>query len=558
MAERGTVVGLDVGRYAVKAAWVELRGGSPVVRRTEMLRLPLDTSDALGVIRPWAEKLKLAGSSCVLAVPGPEAIFQPLVLPPADPRTIEQAASIEVLRFNEMASETMQYGHLQFAGNPGERRLLLSMARPSVVEPLLLFARELGMNLVDLVPAPAALFAALAGDTATLAEPVVFVDMGHASTSVAIGSKVGLMFARAFSGGGQLFAEAIMRRRNITDTQADAFKTDNASMSEGPEDIKAALEEAASLWISELQSCFSVFSSLFPTRDARPARIVFSGGGSRMKGLPEYLAARLNMPVSKVEQLPGKPSPALPETFAVAAGLASLGLQPVASRLSLLPKTLRDEQLFRRQKPYWIASAAVAALTLTVCLAGGTRDIRRKEAHLGIQRAGLARRQQLAAKIDGVKGRIEQIHSMAGPVQAMLTTGPQLRDLVTAVAAALPPDGGDWISMFSDADSYFSKNPFSKRRRKPDAGGPNPAKQPPEQDADAPPAPINAIVLEGYTRTPDFSTVRNLVLAISDLQFVEGADLLSDDKLVVPDGTEKAVLQPGVQRFVLEIRLKKP
>jgi len=156
MARKGTVVGIDIGQYAVKAVWAERRGGTPIVTRMESLRLPTDRSDSGNIIGPWIEKMGIPAFPCVIGLPGAQSIFQPLFLPPEDLRTFEQATAMEVVKFNEMASETMIYGFSPISINPGERRLILSMARPSVLHDALGRARTLGLDVIDIVPTPAA------------------------------------------------------------------------------------------------------------------------------------------------------------------------------------------------------------------------------------------------------------------------------------------------------------------------------------------------------------------------------------------------------------------
>ena len=95
VAPRGSVVGLEIGRHAVRAAWSDLRGAAPVGSRLESLRLPADGTDSAGVILPWLEQLKLGRTPCIVALCGDQCMFQPLRLQPNDPRSLKQAAEME-------------------------------------------------------------------------------------------------------------------------------------------------------------------------------------------------------------------------------------------------------------------------------------------------------------------------------------------------------------------------------------------------------------------------------------------------------------------------------
>jgi len=558
MAGQKTVISLDIGKYAVKALWAETRKNNIAIQRIETIRLPQDASDLTELIKPWIKKLQLTGKNCILSLPAQEIIFQPLTLPPSDPRTIEQAASIEVIRFNEMASEAMEYGYLPFRGSPGERRLLLAMVRPSILTPILSTINTLEIKILDLIPVPAALFAVFADSPENHSlQPVAFVEIGHSVTSLAVGMGGELIFARTFPAGGRTFTEAIARAKKITHSQADTLKQ-TASFADKDEEVRKSIEEAAVLWLSELKSCLSVYSSLFSARTHRIAKIYITGGGSELNGFIQHIASRIEIPVARPSVIiEGMPQTQLASSLTVATGLAKIALlKKPEQRLSLLPRHLRDELVFRQQKPYWIASAAVAGLTFAVFLAGGMHDIKRKESHLQKQRAGLARRQELAAKIEESRLRIEQIKTMSQPLQSLLTVGSRIRDILITISSLTSLRDKDRITMICDADSYFSQKPFSPYRKSiEDTTKPSLYSKPMEKEEKTPP-PINTIIIEGYTSVPDFSTVHELIIKIASLDFVKNADLLRDDKLTTDASDKNASLPPDFLRFVIEVKLK--
>ena len=547
MPKKKTVLGLDLGRYAVKAVWAEKRGRDTRVTRTELLRLPPDTVDRQAVIAPWAEKLGLGRYPCVLGVSGQQAMFQPLVLPAGDPRSLKQAADMEVVKFNEMASEQMVYAFSPIVMNPVERRLILAMARPTVLQQGLQTAREMGIDVVDLVPSPVAAFNAVwenGGDNGS----TMVVNVGHAATDVAIGSQAGLLFSRSFAGGGGMFTDALAGDQDISLARADNVKLTSGSLQEG-QPTAAALGRAADTWVSEVRSCLSVFESLYPDHKSRPQCALLVGGGSALPGLSERLAHDLSIEARCAESLLGKRGSADAATFAVAAGLAlaALDAQPVA--LSLLPPGVRDELTFRRQKPFWIAAAVTGALILAVSLVGGYRDFRRKAGRLSEQRASLRLRQRLVEGIEDVKLGSSSVESMAARVQRLLHGAPLMRDVITLIAESL--SDGDGLAMICDAASYFPEAaPLpAGRRRKRDGSSEDP---PEEQSA------FERLIIEGYTRTANLSTVKGLIAKLNASPFIASADLLSDDELVKAADSRAAVAFPGAQPFVIDVKVAMP
>jgi len=548
MGKADTVVGLDIGKFAVKAAWVRLRSGSPIVTRTEQLHLPPDGSNPTSLIASWAEQAGLGNTACVVGLSGQQAMFQPFVLPPGDPRTEEQAAAMEVVKFNEMASETMLYDLAPFAFNPGERRLLVAMARPTVVDQLIALTEDIGVKAVDVVPSPVALFNALEMASEPHDGPTIYVNVGHATTELAIGSSVGLLFARTFSSGGRMFTEALSRSGGLAYSRAEELKIAEGFVPDPDSSVESPLAQTTDLWLSELESCLSVYKSLFAERKTQPVQIVLTGGASQLRGFREYVEKKTLLPTVHAEHVRGSRKPEEATTYAVAIGLAlsRLGVEPVT--ISLLPPHLREELTLRQQKPYWIAAAVVGGLILAVSLVGGCRDLRRIKNELGAQRASLKRRQELVQQIEAIKAGTAQIRHMATPIRGLLHAAPLLRDLITLVAETKDED--DQITIVCDADTYFRTNPLgpsdeetARGRRRADAKL--------RRDDIATNPVCERVIIEGFTRQSNLSTVKGLIASIKEADYVESADLVGDDKLIDPDTRYAA---RNLKRFVIEVR----
>lgn len=557
MARSSTIIGLDVGKFAVKAVWSELRRGAPTIIRSEILRLPQGSAPA-SVIAPWTEKLGLAKHRCVVGLSGQLSMFQPFLLPPGDPRTAEQAAAMEVITFNEMAVEDMVYGFAPFSINPGEKRLLLAMARPSVLDETMRAARELGMNVVDVVPAPVALFNAAESQMGAHEDPYMYVDMGHSSTDIAIGSSQGLMFARAFSGGGQLFTDGLARAQNLSAGQAENLKIEKGRIGGHADGVD--LTGTVDMWLAEVQSCLSVYQSVFTERKARVSRIILAGGSAALAGLPEYMTARLDIETSRLESLTSRETLQDPGSFAVAAGLAMAGLGQETTSISLLPTDVRNELGFRRQKPFWIAAGVTAAAILAVCLACGFKQNERMQQHLRQQDAKLKEFQLLADQIKTIQANSSQMRDMSAPVKELLRAGPLARDLTSLVLDATAP--GDWITMICDSTFYFTLPRGSlpppvedkrlgmrdTRRRERD----KPGKFDKEDEG------FRRLVIEGYTPTPNLMTVKELISKLKATEYVEHADIMADE-LIPEEGEIRGERRnPNAKRFVVDVKVAAP
>jgi hypothetical protein len=286
--------------------------------------------------------------------------------------------------------------------------------------------------------------------------------------------------------------------------------------------------------------------------------MVLAGGSAGLKGFAEFIQAQTGMEVLKPEDLPHRRVPEQPALFATAAGLSLAGQRVRRPHVSLLPAPMRSELTFRRQKPYWIAAAVTAGLILAVSLLGGIRDIQRKERILQANKTSLSKRQQFAAQIESIKAANRELRVLADAVQDTFQAAPLMRNLVTLVAQS--KHEGDWITLVSDAESYF----------KPPADPAKPGTPPAMRDrrrtpaaANVSPAPVSSvptfdhIVIEGYTQTADFTTVKALIARLKAAEFVASADLLSDDKLVATAQKPRVVLS-NAKPFVIEVKLASP
>ncbi|MBN2301185.1 MAG: pilus assembly protein PilM, partial [Lentisphaerae bacterium] len=384
MAKKDTIIGLDIGCYSVKAAWVTQRSNACSVKRVEILKLPYDQSNREEVITSWLAGHGIGKYPCVLGISGQQVMFQPLQMADDDPRTMEQAAEMEVLKFRDITAETMTHGLAPFTLKPEDRRLLMAMARESALNDVLSLARNTRLDIVNLVPSPVALFNTFARmDNANNdGRPCIYANIGHVTTDIAVGIKHSLIFARSFAGGGQMFTIAVARTGHLTETQAEDWKIDKGSVSDDNNN-SSAIKATADVWINEIQSCLAVYRNLFPNDETRPTQMIVSGGGSLLKGFPDYIAERLNINVRQPLMLPGNPKTDRPALFPTAIGLA-LSEDNAAAQINLLPNTIKDELIFRRQKPFWIAAAITAALILGISVACGFWQIKRYKKILNV------------------------------------------------------------------------------------------------------------------------------------------------------------------------------
>ncbi len=547
MAQKKKIIAVDIGTHSTKVAVATVDRGQVKISRLESFRMPAGETSVIEALRPWMEKNNFTHSSAVISLSGKDVIFQPFQLVPADPRTAEQAAAMEVLKFNEMASESMMFDFSEFSLGKEDRRMLLAIARPSLLDQPLALASARSLQVEDIIPAPVAAFNALSKEMQKEETATVLINAGHAATSLSICIDGQLVFARAFSCGGEIFTSAIAESEGLPGAQAENIKHASGSLKPGTAHAET-LKPAAERWYAELNSCLSIFKSLFPSDKTALGSVVFTGGTARLDGLPEFLSAQLGCKVTVPADNADPNAQDVPPEYTVCAGLAhSLCEQPAAD-LSLLPDHIRDDIAARRQLPFWYAAAAVAAIILGVSLVGGYMDLNRTKAYLSTQRADLRTRQSLVSQIELVRLKNGQMHNMATPIDLLLRSTPVMTSVIKTVAETR--GASEWITLVCDSDSYFNPEMYS---RTDDERSRNKRKLTKKKEEQRP--GISSVIIEGFTRNSSLSSVSALISALTELEFVESADLLSDDMLMLLP-KQNIEQQLNAIRFVIEVKVQ--
>jgi Tfp pilus assembly PilM family ATPase len=573
-------VAIDVGTRTARAVWVQLRGRTPTVTRVESFALPLDEEDPHVLIGTWIDKLGLAKHFCVVALPGSQSVFQSGRIMPNDPRTPEQIAAMDIAQFSEMAGDEM--AHDVFAFEPpfetGVRRYIMSMARPSVIASAVQDTRRNRFRPFDLVAAPVALHNAIETLAENHEEPWCYANIGQVQTEVAVGLKGGLLFARSITVGGKLFTDAVSQATGLSPVQAEVRKHADCGLRETDACFEN-LRGAADRWVSQFNACMGVYRSQFQDRKFTPSRLVITGGGAQLRGLKEYLAAKLFMPVVTSAELGN-----IPENYRshvggydLAFGLAVTALHAGATYLSLLPGDLKDEVVFRAKKPWWILAAVLLTGAMGLYSGTGVYLLQRDGTQLEYERDQLKKREQIDKHIQDLKLIAAQTLTNSVPLSDLLMNGPLAREMLSLVASTVDPN--DWITLFCDEKIYNPneqetdkaaatpkaavRNPFSLfRTLRPQANA-----TPAAADKKEPAAkkalmdPLRAVfIVEGYTPNASLKSVREMIDRLKTSPEIKRVDLRSDDQVLSPTGIPELEAEkiPTFRRFVIEIEVNRP
>lgn len=396
------------------------------------------------------------------------------------------------------------------------------------------------------------------------------------------------------------------------------------------------LRAAADRWISQFNACLGVYRSQFQDRKLAVGKLILSGGTAQLKGFRNYLALKLGLPVITIAELRGevpepvqppplptaggatpglrlakpistgpspqgaepippvstpssKPTPpvrkrdrsVVPAGFEIAYGLGLVALGVGATALSLLPPDLKDEVIFQKKKPWWIAAGVFLLGSMAVYSATGLYLIERDKTLLEKEQEKLDLREKIDRQIQKTHGRSVQIVTNAVPLNELLVNGPLARDVLSLVASTVDPN--DWITLFCDEKIYTPSEQKTEtvmpageaakprsfslfrslrpRRTAKTAAAPvvTPVQKSEEEKAkkQAPAALTSTFIVEGYTPDPSLRTVQEMISRLRTAPEVKKVDLKSDDQVLRPTGIPELEQEklPDFKRFVIQIEV---
>lgn len=248
----------------------------------------------------------------------------------------------------------------------GELAVMLAAAKLEAVEPLCAAVQAAGFEPRLVLPAPLATLAAhwLVHPAQTGSSLVL--NIGARSTILLVVGPQGFV-TRPLALGGNSVTQQLAVNQDCDPEEAETIK-----LTERNTGLTAdAMEMFATRLAQEITR--SVLHFRRQSDMAQPDRVHLAGGGARLAGLAEALAAKLKVPVDHLEALAAvdvmtgaaKDDVArLGSTLADMVGAAATQLQPERPMLNLLPPKWRRLENHRRRQPWLIAAAVLAVAAL--------------------------------------------------------------------------------------------------------------------------------------------------------------------------------------------------
>lgn len=127
---------------------------------------------------------------------------------------------------------------------------------------------------------------------------VALLNIGASTTNINILNGVRSVFTRDATFGGNQYTSLLQKEMGLTFDQAEAVKR-GMPVPEGIEqrDISPILDTVSDILALEIQKTMDFYRATVEEGESAVEKILVSGGGSKLKGLVEFLSKRFEMPV---------------------------------------------------------------------------------------------------------------------------------------------------------------------------------------------------------------------------------------------------------------------
>ncbi len=318
-------IGLDIGSTAVRAAELS-PGAQPTVIRAAQVPLPPGALENGEVRDPElvAEALRklwqdggFKGRQVWLGVGNQRVVVREIALPFLPEKELRQSLGFQVQEFIPMPVDeaVLDYDPIgEFEQEDRKMlRMLLVAAQRTMVDLLVAAVQAAKLEPMGLDLIPFALVRAVGTPDVgmDLDEPgdEAIIDIGSHVTNIVVHARGATRFVRILPSGGRDITVTIARAASIEDDVAERLKRGievEEPEAPKPEDVRQVALQRAGSFVDEIRSSLEFYTA--QTRDARIARVLITGGGSRLDGLLDLMRQRIPVPVDAGQVFSRAPS----------------------------------------------------------------------------------------------------------------------------------------------------------------------------------------------------------------------------------------------------------
>ncbi|HEX9766990.1 MAG TPA: type IV pilus assembly protein PilM [Nitriliruptorales bacterium] len=302
-------IGLDIGTSGVQVSQISVKGGEPTLVNFGGASLPqgavregeiLDVEAVSAAIKTLLRDAKIKEKRAILGVANQRVVVRQIELPFMEEQELRDSLRFQVQEYIPIPVEDAELDfHILEDFTEGEARmvrLLLVAAHKDMVASHVAAASQAGLRPTAIDLNSFAVLRALTTEGALAEGAEVLVDVGAGVTNIMVHENGVPKFVRILVLGGADITQAIASGTGVSLEDAEQTKQQLGLQGAGSTEPAAGIiEERAQAFIDEVRGSLDYYQA--QTGSARVARVLLSGGGARLSGLPERLASSLRLPV---------------------------------------------------------------------------------------------------------------------------------------------------------------------------------------------------------------------------------------------------------------------
>src|SRR5919199_2587570 len=309
---RRTAIGLDIGTSVVRAVALSYGRNGITLERFGQLVLPpgavldgqvVDADAVATSLRNLWSATGLSHKNVVLGVANQRVIVRQLELPWLARAELRASLAFQV---QDLLPIPVDQAVLDFfpleeltdaSGNRTFKGLLVAAAEETVLASVRC-AEHAGLRVDAVDLTPFAVLRALGRQTAAAVDTEALIDIGARVTNIVVHSGGLPRFVRILLVGGQDVTDAVSEQLGVPMPQAEVLKQQVGRPGFDAElaDVARAVSGTAQDFVTEIRGSLDYYQASNPT--APVERLVVTGGGSRLAGILDRLAAATPLPLT--------------------------------------------------------------------------------------------------------------------------------------------------------------------------------------------------------------------------------------------------------------------
>ncbi len=310
-----TIVGLDVGSSSVKAVELTGKPGSLALASLAYGALPSDSvvdgqimemNDVSGVIANLFTQHNIKSTSIAAGVSGHSVIVKNIFVPQMSEAELDESIdwhAEEHIPF-DIADVSLDY---QIVGStPESLQVLMAACKRDRIANLKQAIQLAGKQpeVID-VDAFALQNCYEVNYEPSETEVVALLNIGASTMNINIVQGVQSVFTRDVTIGGNQYTTVLQKELGLTREQAEEVKRSGANEQQGSDgharNLEEIMESVSEILALEIGKTFDFYRATADENAHEVSKIYVSGGGAKMRGLTENLAARFEMSVEMLD-----------------------------------------------------------------------------------------------------------------------------------------------------------------------------------------------------------------------------------------------------------------